>query len=115
MVPGDTETECEYQLRRLRRHRGVDKHGRYWLHAIIPQTFTIAEPAEAEALIRTWAGYYVRWNDADREVYARLQRATVTYQLPDIRATAQHDWGRLSEEMAFTNSWQSTRPLGNLC
>lgn len=79
----------------------VDKHGPYWLHAITPQIFTVADPAEAQALIRTWAGYYVRWHDADREamdreVYARLQRATVIYQLPDIRATvAQHDWGEV--------------------
>jgi hypothetical protein len=76
----------------------VDKHGPYWLEAITPQTFTVADPAAVEALIRTWAAYDVRWHDADRqamnrEVYARLQRATVTYQLPDIRDTAQHDWG----------------------
>jgi len=29
----------------------------------------------------------------EREVYARTHRATAIYQLPDIRATAQHDWG----------------------
>jgi hypothetical protein len=78
----------------------VDKHGPYWLGAITPQTFTVADPTEAQALIRTWAGYYVRWHDADREamdreVYARIQRASVIYQLPDIRATAQHDWGEV--------------------
>lgn len=78
----------------------VDKHGPYWLHAITPETFTVANSAEVEALIRTWAEYYVPWHDADRqvmdrEVYARIQRATVTYQLPDIRAAAQHDWGEI--------------------
>jgi hypothetical protein len=76
----------------------VDKHGPYWLRAITPQTFAVADPAEVEALIRTWAEYDVRWHDADRdamerEVYARIQRATAIYQLPDIRAIAQHDWG----------------------
>ncbi len=78
----------------------VDKHGPYWLHAITPQTFAAADPAAVEALIRTWAEYDVRWHDADRdamerEVYARIQRATAIYQLPDIRATAQHDWGEV--------------------
>jgi hypothetical protein len=28
-------------------------HGPYWLHAISPQTFTVADPAEVEALTRT--------------------------------------------------------------
>ncbi|MEN4449183.1 MAG: hypothetical protein EKK51_21110 [Mycolicibacterium sp.] len=31
--------------------------------------------------------------ELDREVCAHIQRATVIYRLPDIRATAQHDWG----------------------
>jgi hypothetical protein len=73
-------------------------HGPYRLDAITPQTFTVADPAEAEGLIRTWAEYYGRWYDVDREamhreVYARIHRAAVIYQLPDIRANAQHDWG----------------------
>jgi hypothetical protein len=73
-------------------------HGPYRLDAITVDTFTVADPVDVEALIRTWAAYDVRWDDADREamqreVYARIQRATVIYQLPDIRGTAQHDWG----------------------
>lgn len=76
----------------------IDIHGPYWLRAITPESFTVADPAAVENLIRTWAEYYVRWDDADREamqrqVYARIDRATVIYQLPDIRATAQHEWG----------------------
>jgi hypothetical protein len=75
-------------------------HGPYRLNAITVDTFTVADPAEVEALIRTWAEYYVRWYDADREamereVYARIHRATVIYQLPNIRDTAQHDWGEV--------------------
>ena len=83
-------------------------HGPYWLHAITPETFTIvdAEAAKtaishwAEHVIRDWDGDFVSWPQAqheemDREVYARTHRATVIYQLPDIRAMAQHDWGEI--------------------
>ncbi|WP_260973249.1 hypothetical protein [Mycolicibacterium llatzerense] len=81
-------------------------HGPYWLRAIIPDSFVVVDPTAAETVIRQWAenvirdwaDEFVRWPQAqreemDREVYARIQRATVIYQLPDIRATAQHDWG----------------------
>jgi len=78
----------------------VDKHGPYWLDAITPQTFVVVNPAAADTVIRTWAVYFVPWpagdrEAMDREVYARIQNATVIYQLPDIRATAQHDWGEI--------------------
>lgn len=88
----------------------VDKHGPYWLSAITPQAFTVADPAAADTLIRTWTQYdapwpgddrdYMPWpavdrEAMDREVHGRIQRATVIYQLPNIRATAQHDWGDL--------------------
>jgi hypothetical protein len=76
----------------------VDIHGPYWLKAITTDTFTVAAPAEVEALLRTWSEYDARWYVVDREamereVYARIRRATVIYQLPDIRETAQHEWG----------------------
>jgi hypothetical protein len=29
----------------------------------------------------------------EREVYPRIREATSCYQLPDMRDTAQHDWG----------------------
>jgi hypothetical protein len=78
----------------------VDKHGPYWLSAITPETFVAADPGAVDTVIRTWAEYYVPWPAADREamdreVYARIQHATVIYQLPDIRTTAQHDWGEI--------------------
>lgn len=82
-------------------------HGPYWLSLISPNTFVKATPdaaAEeidtfAERTIQTWDGPYARWHDADleatrREVHQRFLRATTLYQLPDIRATAQHDWGQ---------------------
>ncbi len=78
----------------------VTIHGPYWLRAITPNTFTVADPAAVETLIRTWAEYYAPWSKADRdalqcEVYSRVAAATRVYQLPNIRATAQHDWGEV--------------------
>lgn len=75
-------------------------HGPYWLRAITPDSFVVVDPDAADAVIRTWAEYYEPWpqpdRDAmDREVYRRIDAATVIYQLPDIRATAQHDWGEV--------------------
>jgi len=84
----------------------IDKHGPYWLSAITPETFTVVDAAAVDTAIRNWAEHVIRnWDEdfvactqaqreaMDREVYARIQRATVIYRLPDIRATAQHDWG----------------------
>ncbi|QIV79881.1 hypothetical protein [Mycolicibacterium frederiksbergense] len=97
----------------------VDKHGPYWLRAITPQTFTVADSAAAEALIRNWAEFYVRWHDADREavnreVNSRLRRATAIYQLPDIRATAQHDWGEIVGSDGFHEFVIVDRAVGEL-
>jgi len=97
----------------------VDIHGPYWLRAITPETFTVADPAAVENLIRTWAEYYVRWDDADREamqrqVYARIDRATVIYQLPDIRATAQHEWGGIVGSDGFHELVIVDRAAGEL-
>jgi hypothetical protein len=73
-------------------------HGPYWLYAITPEIFTPASAVDAEALIRTWAEYDVSLTDDDRaamesEIYPRIRHATSRYQLPDLRDTAQHDWG----------------------
>jgi hypothetical protein len=97
----------------------VDKHGPYWLSAINPETFIVADPAAADTLIRTWAQYYVPWSPADREVldrevYARIQRATVIYQLPDIRASAQHDWGDVLASDGFHEFVVIDRAAGEL-
>jgi hypothetical protein len=74
-------------------------HGPYWLNAITPQSFEPVSASDAEALIRTWAEYTVPLADVDRaamerEVYPRIADATRRYQLPDLRDTAQHDWGQ---------------------
>ncbi|WP_162625462.1 hypothetical protein [Mycolicibacterium llatzerense] len=97
----------------------VDIHGPYWLRAITPETFTVADPAAVENLIRTWADFSVRWHDADREavqrqVYARIERATVIYQLPNIRATAQHDWGEVVGSDGFHEFVLIDRAAGEL-
>jgi len=81
-------------------------HGPYWLSAITAETFTVVDAGDVDAAIRHWAEHVIRdWDDnfvswpqaqreaLEREVYARTHRATVIYRLPDIRATAQHDWG----------------------
>lgn len=97
----------------------VDKHGPYWLAAITPQTFTVTTPAAVETVIRTWSGYYTPWPAADRdamdrEVYPRIQHATVIYQLPDIRATAQHDWGEVVGSDGFHEYVMIDRAAGEL-
>ena len=74
-------------------------HGPYWLNAIRPDVFKPISASDAEALIRTWAEYTVPLTDDDRaamerEVYPRIADATSRYQLPDLRDTAQHDWGQ---------------------
>lgn len=74
-------------------------HGPYWLHAITPQSFVPASASDTEALIRTWAEYTVPLTDVDRaamerEVYPRIADASRIYRLPDLRDTAQHDWGQ---------------------
>ena len=78
----------------------VTIHGPYWLSAITPDTFVVADADVTNTLIRTWAEYYSPWPEAereamDREVYSRIAAATVIYELPNIRATAQHDWGEV--------------------
>lgn len=78
----------------------VTTHGPYWLSAITPDMFVVADPDATNTLIRTWAEYYSPWPEADREamdreVYGRVAAATVIYELPNIRATAQHDWGEV--------------------
>lgn len=97
----------------------VDKHGPYWLSAITPEAFVVADPVAVDTVIRTWAGYYVPWPAADREamdreVYARIQHATVIYQLPDIRATAQHDWGEIVGSDGFHEYVTIDRATGEL-
>ncbi len=73
-------------------------HGPYWLYAITPEVFSPVSPADAEALIRTWAEYAAPLPDAyrdemEQELYPRIRCATSRYQLPDLRDSAEHDWG----------------------
>jgi hypothetical protein len=97
----------------------VDKHGPYWLTAITPEAFVVADPAAVDTVIRTWAGYYTPWPAADREamdreVYPRIHHATVIYQLPDIRAIAQHDWGDIVGSDGFHEYVTIDRTTGEL-
>jgi hypothetical protein len=73
-------------------------HGPYWLSAIDSGVFSPVLAADAEALIRTWAEYAAplpdgRREEMEHELYPRIREATSRYQLPDLRDTAQHDWG----------------------
>jgi hypothetical protein len=75
-------------------------HGPYLLRAITPESFFPVSVNEIEPLIRTWAEYAAplpdpRREDMERELYPRIQEATSSYQLLDLRDTAQHDegWG----------------------
>lgn len=75
-------------------------HGPYWLYAIAPEMYFLVSAVDAEALIRTWAEYAVPLTADDRvamerKVYQRIAEATSRYQLPDLRDTAQHDWGHV--------------------
>jgi hypothetical protein len=73
-------------------------HGPYWLSAISAGSFAAVSAADAETLIRTWANYTepptgdIR-SAMEHEAYQRIRGATKCYQLPDMRDTAQHDWG----------------------
>jgi hypothetical protein len=73
-------------------------HGPYWLSAIDSGVFSPALAADAKALLRTWAEYAAplpdgRRQEMERELYPRIREATSRYQLPDLRGTAEHDWG----------------------
>jgi hypothetical protein len=73
-------------------------HGPYWLNAIDSEVFFPVSAEHAEALVRTWAEYAAPLPDGtreemERELYPRIRDATSRYQLPDLRDTAEHDWG----------------------
>ena len=73
-------------------------HGPYWLSAIDSGVFFPVSAANAETLIRTWSEYAAplpdgRRKEMEHELYPRIREATSRYQLPDLRDTAEHDWG----------------------
>lgn len=75
-------------------------HGPYQLSAITPESFFSSSAGDIEPLIRTWAEYAAplpdpRRVEMERELYPRIREATSSYQLLDLRDTAQHDegWG----------------------
>ena len=81
-------------------------HGPYWLQAITTESFTRVDAADAEALLRTWSQYYAPLPETVRsqmetELYARLHAATSIYQLADLRAAAEHDWGQFVGKAGF--------------
>jgi len=51
----------------------VDIHGPYWLQAISSDSFAVADSADAEALIRTWAECAAPLSDRDRDAMERRQ------------------------------------------
>lgn len=75
-------------------------HGPYHLRAITSESFFPVSANDIEPLIRTWAEYGAplpdpRRAEMERELYRRIREATSSYQLLDLRDTAQHDegWG----------------------
>ena len=50
----------------------------------------------------------------DREVYSRIAAATAIYELPNIRATAQHDWGEVAGSDGFHEFVVINRENGEL-
>lgn len=75
-------------------------HGPYQLSAITPDSFIALSASDIETLVRTWAEYAAplpdpRRAEMERELYPRIRQSTSSYQLPDLRDSAQHDegWG----------------------
>jgi len=73
-------------------------HGPYWLEAITPDQFAPVPASAVEALITTWANYDAvvpedQRAELDDRVYGPIRQSTSCYQLADLRATAEHDWG----------------------
>lgn len=73
-------------------------HGPYWLAAITWESFSKVSAVAAAALISIWANHDAVMPDSDypvmnAQVFGPLEEATSIYQLADLRATAEHDWG----------------------
>jgi len=73
-------------------------HGPYLLERISPSTFTPAGADEARARVRAWA---TQWDELPAPFTRRLDDLlgvalpddATLYELPDIRAAAEHEWG----------------------
>ncbi len=74
-------------------------HGPYWLNAIHPATFDQVSPAEASEAVERWiASSYPDHSVENRKQVSGLLPATFrptdkVFQLRDLRASAEHDWG----------------------
>jgi hypothetical protein len=73
-------------------------HGPYWLAAISWERFSAVSAVAAEALISTWANDDAVVPESDypvlnAQVFGPIREATSIYQLADLRASAEHDWG----------------------
>lgn len=72
-------------------------HGPYRLEAITPAVFEPSTPEQAREIIQSWADNpqpqppHIR-HRVEQRVYPLLSSGTL-YRLPDLRATAQHEWG----------------------
>jgi hypothetical protein len=74
-----------------------DLHGPYWLRAISISSFEPGDSETAKQALQAWADApEPQTQDTQerlqREVYPLLKGGAV-YHLPDLRPSAQHDWG----------------------
>jgi len=80
-------------------------HGPYRLDVIVPDTFTRSSPENARTRVREWAH---QWDTLPAAFETRLELFvgsihgnSSVYELPDLRATAEHDWGAVVGEDGF--------------
>lgn len=94
-------------------------HGPYWLEAITAESFSPVTATAAEALITTWANYDFPMPDSaqvtfEQFVYPPIRAASSIYQLADLRATAEHDWGSVIGFTGFHELLAVDRDRGRL-
>jgi len=78
-----------------------DLHGPYWLDAITAEVFEPVSGASAGQELREWVSSWADPQDEDRpEVEAKLAADVLPHldgdsilRLPDLRQTAEHEWG----------------------
>lgn len=75
-----------------------EMHGPYRLEALSPKSFVPTTGETASAAIRCWAGQYgVLVPEVAGAIEAMIAQhlapATSVHRLPDLRSTAEHEWG----------------------
>ena len=76
----------------------VDIHGPYWLHRITVEAFKPTTRGSAKAVIAEWAHEYGQPGEVNLPAltdaaYAVFDAASAVFELADLRAWAQHEWG----------------------